>query len=118
MEAAVDRIEADAKDSGKTYFMLAKKNGVVGFYKLAADAAIKAHKAYLKFDGASNIKGYIFSFDEEEEEDPTAIQQMETDAEATIVGIYSLSGARQNSLQRGMNIIRMSDGSVKKVLVK
>ena len=118
LEAAVDRIEADAKDSGKTYFMLAKKNGVVGFYKLAADAAIKAHKAYLKFDGASNIKGYIFSFDEEEEEDPTAIQQMETDAEATIVGIYSLSGARQNSLQRGMNIIRMSDGSVKKVLVK
>ena len=33
-------------------------------------------------------------------------------------GIYTLSGARVTSLQKGINIIRMSDGSVHKVLVK
>ena len=31
---------------------------------------------------------------------------------------YDLSGRRQNALQHGLNLIRMSDGSVKKVLVK
>ncbi len=33
-------------------------------------------------------------------------------------GIYTLSGARVTTLQKGINIIRMSDGSVHKVLVK
>ena len=63
---------------------------------------------------------YYFSFgDEGENGEATAVKQVEgTNAEATIVGIYSLGGARQSQLQRGMNIVRMSDGSVKKVLVK
>ena len=34
------------------------------------------------------------------------------------MGIYTLDGKRQSQLQRGMNIVRMSDGSVKKILVK
>lgn len=33
-------------------------------------------------------------------------------------GIYTISGARVTTLQKGINIIRMSDGSVHKVLVK
>lgn len=33
-------------------------------------------------------------------------------------GIYSLSGARMNSLQKGVNIVRRADGSVSKILVK
>jgi hypothetical protein len=32
--------------------------------------------------------------------------------------VYDLSGRRQNAPQRGMNIIRMSDGTTRKVLVK
>lgn len=34
------------------------------------------------------------------------------------VGIYSLKGVRQSSLQRGLNILRYSDGTTKKVMVK
>ena len=33
-------------------------------------------------------------------------------------GIYSLSGARLNSLQKGINIVKSADGSTRKVLVK
>ncbi len=36
----------------------------------------------------------------------------------TVVGIYSLDGMKLNSLRKGINIIKMSDGSVKKVLVR
>ncbi len=32
--------------------------------------------------------------------------------------VYAISGARQQQLQRGLNIVRMTDGTVKKVLVR
>lgn len=35
-----------------------------------------------------------------------------------IEGIYSLSGVRLNSLQKGINIVKSADGSTRKVLVK
>jgi len=49
----------------------------------------------------------------------TAIDAVENGAEAvTVAGIYSISGAKVASLQNGVNIVKYSDGSVKKVLVK
>jgi hypothetical protein len=36
----------------------------------------------------------------------------------TISESYDLSGRRQNTPQHGLNLIRMSDGSIRKVLVK
>ncbi len=56
-----------------------------------------------------------------------AAQDMETGIEAVaqngsraakVAGIYSVSGARVTKLQKGINIVRMSDGRVQKVLVK
>lgn len=40
------------------------------------------------------------------------------DANAKPVEFYSLSGARLNAPQRGINLIKMSDGTVRKVFVK
>lgn len=121
LKGAVNRIEPSQKESG-TYYVLSRKSidgePTIGFFKLADQTAVPAHKAYLLVTGSSSVKGYVFSFDEEEEVTPTAVQQLENDTEATVTGIYSLNGARQSQLQRGMNIVRMSDGSVKKILVK
>ena len=39
-------------------------------------------------------------------------------AEATDANIYSINGCRTSKLQRGLNIIRQSDGKVRKVLVR
>ena len=50
---------------------------------------------------------------------PTAIASVITDdASAKVVAIYGINGARQRSLQRGVNIVRYSNGTVRKVLVK
>jgi hypothetical protein len=53
-------------------------------------------------------------------EDPaTGIEGVETKVEAaTPVAVYNISGTRVNKISKGINIIKMSDGSVKKVLVK
>ncbi len=121
LRGAVNRIEPADKESG-IYYVLAKKpidgEPTVGFFRLTDDTAVPAHKAYLVINGNSEAKAYVFSFNDENDVTPTAVQQIETDSEAVVTGIYSLGGARQQSLQRGMNIVRMSDGSVKKVLVK
>lgn len=37
---------------------------------------------------------------------------------AKVVAVYNVYGARLNSLQRGINIVKFADGSVRKVLVK
>jgi len=51
--------------------------------------------------------------------DPTTGISDATVAEASATdAIYTISGARANTLQKGINIVKMSDGSVKKVLVK
>ena len=50
---------------------------------------------------------------------PTAIASVITDdASAKVVAIYGINGACQRSLQRGVNIVRYSNGTVRKVLVK
>ena len=41
-----------------------------------------------------------------------------TNSDAWTSEVYDLSGRRQNAPQRGLNIIRMSDGSTRKVMVK
>ena len=48
----------------------------------------------------------------------TAIKAIELTAGNNMAGIYSISGARLNAPQRGINIIRTSDGRTIKVLVK
>ncbi len=37
---------------------------------------------------------------------------------ASIVAIYDASGRKQPRMQHGVNIVRMSDGTVRKIMVK
>lgn len=54
-----------------------------------------------------------------QEDYATGIKEVATPANASATeGIYSLSGVRLNSLQKGINIVKSADGSTKKVLVK
>ena len=48
----------------------------------------------------------------------TAISTRTVDASPSAMVSYNLNGLRQNAKQKGLNIIRMSDGTVKKVMVK
>ena len=87
---------------------------------------------------ASLILGYTFysaDFTTSEEEDPayyltyvihddykypdTAVEEISADVtEATIEGIYTLDGRRSGNLVKGVNILRMSDGTTRKILRK
>ena len=50
---------------------------------------------------------------------PTGIEELETDKTApTIVGYYNLNGKPINGKQRGAAILRYSDGTTRKVMVK
>ena len=48
----------------------------------------------------------------------TAIDAVEFDNNAEVKTIYDAAGRETNTAKRGLNIIRMSDGSVRKVMVK
>ncbi len=48
----------------------------------------------------------------------TSVASTQSSAKATVAGYYSLSGAKISAPQKGINIVKMSDGSVKKMLVK
>ena len=50
---------------------------------------------------------------------PTGIEELDTDKTTpTIVGYYDLSGRPINGMQRGAVILRYSDGTTRKVMVK
>ena len=48
----------------------------------------------------------------------TAIEAVEVDNNAEVKAIYDAAGRESNTAKRGLNIIRMSDGTVRKIMVK
>ena len=59
---------------------------------------------------------YIITF--LSEDSPLSIAATTPSQKAAPAGVYSISGARLSAPQKGINIVKMSDGSVQKVLVK
>ena len=51
-------------------------------------------------------------------EDVTAINSLAGEAASRVVGVYGVDGTQRKSLQKGMNVVKMSNGSVRKVYVK
>ena len=50
--------------------------------------------------------------------DDSGISQVEVSGEATIEEIYTINGVRHSELQQGLNIVRMSDGTIRKIIRK
>ena len=84
------------------------------FYQADGTNNIKAYRGYFTVEGGANINKMSFVFDGDE----TAIENVEMGADAEVVAIYSLDGRRIEKMQRGINIVKMSDGKTKKVMVK
>ena len=49
---------------------------------------------------------------------PTGIDNMNANTSAKAEAIFSVNGVRNAQLNKGLNIVKMSDGSVKKIMVK
>jgi hypothetical protein len=74
---------------------------------------MKGYRAYfMPKDQVANINGMTFTW----EEDVTDIES--TISTAEIIGIYNANGVRLHQMQRGVNLLQMSDGTTRKVVVK
>lgn len=62
-------------------------------------------------------KEYVRFYTKASKRQPSAIEDIAAGkTEATVVAIYDLNGRRLPGLQKGLNIIKMSDGSARKVM--
>lgn len=95
-------------------YVLQKKNESLGFYKVAEgkQPTVGANRAYLTVPAAEARDAFFFGDGE-----TTAIQALKALSEGN-AEIYDVNGVRQNTLVKGMNILKMSDGSIRKVMVK
>jgi protein-tyrosine phosphatase len=106
------------EEGGYTNFILAKKNGNIGFYPVKDGSTLGANKAYLPLPTtdispvAESKISMVFN-DEEEDEVITAVIEIEDVTEERTTDIYNISGQRVKSLQKGVNIIGR-----KKIFVK
>ena len=83
------------------------------------------------FSGCTNLKGAV-PYDASKtdvsmanpetgyftKKESTGVTTVTTDGDANIQAIYSTDGKRLNELQRGLNIVRMSNGTTQKILRK
>lgn len=87
-----DAIVKQIKDALKSY----NYNTYADGGKAKLDAAIEAAKNFIA----------------------TGINEIGSTTDAKVSEIYGVNGARKSQLTKGLNIVKMSDGTVKKVLVK
>ena len=94
-------------------YVLQTQEGVQGFYKVAETAVDYApYRAYLTVPAAAGAKAFFFGGD------ATAINGVEGAEGATEVVRYNAAGVMVSAPVKGLNIVKMSDGTVKKVMVK
>lgn len=105
-------------DNNGCVYGLANKSQGLGFYNLNSGQNIAANCAYivLKPQEVTQVKRVAFIFDGEDI--PTAIDKAETAINANMTAVYGVAGEQRSALRRGINIVRMSDGTVRKVAVK
>ena len=96
-------------------YVLQTQNSKQAFYKVSqAGAYSSAYRAYLTVSSAGVKAFYGFTFDDIE----TAIEAAREAGESTVTLRYNAAGQKMNSARKGLNIVKMADGSVRKVLVK
>ena len=99
----------------KAFFISSNK-----FYQAADETnTIKAFRAYFKLiNSGTNARAMNYRFNGGEGTTAIDNEQLTNGSEVTVVGIYTLGGVRISEMQEGVNILRMSDGSTIKVVIK
>ncbi|MBQ2012323.1 MAG: Ig-like domain-containing protein, partial [Bacteroidaceae bacterium] len=93
------------------------KYGIAGgeFCLGTEKSSINAYTAYFTFLGTENVRTRVAVMDEGG--NTTYIGELkDLDGNAAEEGIFGLDGIQQNQLRKGINIVRMKDGKVRKIL--
>ena len=85
------------------------------FIKATSQINLPAFRAFLT---AENANGEVNIRQFDDDDTPTAIDNIVSSDYFNIMAVYGLDGARRSSLSKGMNIVRMANGTTMKVLVK
>ena len=94
----------DVADEGSIIFKLGENETLV--IKAFATNWFKVDNFHLTYFGANSQK------------DPNSIECIETISESVPAAIYTVNGAKVATMQKGINIVRMANGQVKKVFIK
>lgn len=97
----------ESKDYEKTDAIVIKINDALKSYN---------YNTYKK-DGEAKLNAAITAA-EDFINATTGINEIGSTTDAKVSEIYGVNGARKSQLTKGLNIVKMSDGTVKKVLVK
>ena len=99
----------DAEELAKDYYISGDK-----FRQATSSLTVKPFRAYFTTTSGNNVKMFNLSVLEEEE---TAIDNIQCSM-LNAQSIYDANGMKQTSLRKGLNIMKMTDGSIQKVMVK
>jgi|GEM_PF-2439419 len=96
-------------------YVLQNNDGRVAFYLVNETIpTVGANRCYLERPAISNeVKAFWF-----DEEDATTIESVEALTSGQVEAIYTINGVKVDSLQRGMNIVKLVNGKVQKIYVK
>ena len=97
-------------------YVLQTQNEKQAFYKVEGEFTINTpYRAYLTVptDVAGNVKAFNLGVD-----DATAINTLDVLTSGAYEGIYSVDGVKLNRMEKGVNILKMADGTTRKVIVK
>jgi glucuronoarabinoxylan endo-1,4-beta-xylanase len=97
--------------TGGGYVLQNQEEGVA-FYKFEGARSMKPFRAYIPATGASGAKTLNIGIGES-----TGVMAL-NHADATTAVRYNAAGQKLNGMQKGLNIVKMSNGEVKKVFVK
>ncbi len=101
-----------ASYTGKTLYVVSKKDGVLGFYPLGNGTTVGANKAFLVAEGATSARSFEINIDVDDV--VTAVRNVNTAAGSQASdAVYSLTGQQLSAPRRGINIV-----GGKKVIVK
>ena len=99
----------DAEELAKDYYISGGK-----FRQANSSLTVKPFRAYFTTTSGNGVKMFNLSVLEEEETSIDNVQCSMLNAQS----IYDANGMKQTSLRKGLNIMKMTGGSVQKVMVK
>lgn len=108
----IDAMEIDKTDGYWTHYILAKKNGNVGFYPLSAKGTLKPYSAYLQLHKDAGSRSLVLNFSDDET--TTGVVHTEiTESTEMADAIYDLQGRRIEKPKKGLYIV-----NGRKVMIK
>lgn len=101
-------------------YVLQSHASEVAFYRVGNDVRPKvgANRCYLNIAAEGGAAPLAYYFDGGDGSETTVGAVESQPAFVVVQSIHSVDGHRLTSLQKGINIVRMSDGSIRKVLMK